>query len=221
MSGLLGFLSAGAAGGYAAAKNMQTEARNRVESAIIAREVDEMYQARRDERMINADNERYQRDTARDDAKFERDRAAKKEDFGMAAEHDFKKLDAATARDLKRLEVSHGYSKDLEGMRQSAADRRASIAQAGADRRAQMRTEGLLNTAANRSGGGFSQKEIFKANESDKKRIFDLQKELTDPLNARNAGRSELLKSEIRRLQDSIASRTYGDQPLKLDALMQ
>lgn len=221
MLGLLGHLAAGGASGYANAKNARTEALNRVESVVLSAEAQDLFQQRRDERMGKLEEDRHQRDIARDDMKFERDRAAKKEDFGMSAEHDLRKLDAMTARDLKKLEASHGYSKDLEGVRQSAADRRARITQEGADRRAKMRADGLLNTGARSSSNGLSQKEIDRANAGDQKRIFDLKKELSDPLNARNTDRSELLKQEIKRLQDGIAKRTYGDQPLNLNAIGQ
>ena len=211
MLGLLAHVAAGGATGYANAQNARTEALNRVESAMFSAEIMDMFQQRRDERMAMADEAKYQRDIARDDMTFARDREAKKED-----------LSATNAHDLKKLEVSHGYDRDLEGVRQSAINQRTKMTQDNAERRHKERlATGLLNTSQSRSSGGYSQKEIDKANTTDQKRIFDLQKELTDPMNARNTDLSELLKQEIKRLQEGIAKRTYGDVPPKLDALGQ
>lgn len=207
---LLGFLAAGAAGGYAEAKNRETETRNRIESAVILREMEQEYQDRAAERAAKADEIKYQRDVERDDIKFERDRAAKKEDFGMSSEHD-----------LKKLETKHKFDSSLEGMRQSSAERRTRINQEGAMERAKL---GLLNTGSRGSGnanGGLSQKDIARANEADRKRIFDLKKELTSPMTAKNVEQNQLLKQEIMRLEDSIAERLHGNPELDISAILQ
>jgi hypothetical protein len=203
MAGLLGFLAAGAARQNAAVRNQETETRNRIGAMVIQQEMQEMYQARRDERMAAREEAVYQRGRTDKLADEGREREYKKQDFQMGAEHD-----------LKKLEVQHGHDRSLEGMRQ-----------AGAEKRANIRAQGLLNTGRSRkSGDNFSNKELAKANESDQKRIFDLKKKMRSPLVPGNAEQNKLMEEEIKRLQFNIIDREalmkYGDVPVDLSIIL-
>lgn len=198
---LLGFLAAGAAGGYATAKNAQTEQRNKLEMMLIQQDMQEMYQQRRDERMMKREDAVYQRSRGDKLEDEKRERGYKQEDF-----------DRVSAHDLKKLEVQHGYNKSLEGIRQAGMEKRLNL----------KASNGLLNTG---SKGDFSRKEIAKANESDQKRIFDLKKEMQSPMVFNNVEQRRLLEEEIKRLEFNIRDREalmkYGDSPLNLGALGQ
>lgn len=198
---LLSFMAAGAASGYATAKNAQTEQRNKLEMLLIQQDMQEMYQQRRDERMMKREDAVYQRSRGDKLEDEKRERGYKQEDF-----------DRVSAHDLKKLEVQHGYNKSLEGIRQAGMEKRLNL----------KASNGLLNTG---SKGDFSRKEIVKANESDQKRIFDLKKEMQSPMVFNNVEQRRLLEEEIKRLEFNIRDREalmkYGDSPLNLGALGQ
>lgn len=187
MSGLLGFLAAGAASGYATAKNAQTEQRNKLEMLLIQQDMQEMYQQRRDERMMKREDAVYQRSRGDKLEDEKRERGYKQEDF-----------DRVSAHDLKKLEVQHGYNKSLEGIRQAGMEKRLNL----------KASNGLLNTSS------YSSKE----EESDYRRLYDLQTKLHDPMTKLSPQLKEVTQAEIDRIQARIRANM---PPLNLNALGQ
>lgn len=168
---LLGFLGAGAAAGYVAAKNAETEQLNKLETALFAAEITEMYQQRRDERTAKAEDLKYQRDIGRKDFEYGRDRGDKLADAEKERAFKLEDTQATQAHDLRKLETKYGYDKSLTGMKL-----------AGLEKRAGLRTLGLLNNQSRQSTNDFTAKETAKAIEADQRRAFELEaKLLQDP----------------------------------------
>lgn len=202
MLGLLGSLAAGAAHGYAKAKNAETELNQKVGLAIIGAEYEDLFKQRVEARKTQRSDFEYARDRqvkledaaatrAREDEVYQRDRKDKLQDFDLASQHD-----------LNKLATKHGFDTSLEGMKE-----------AGRNKRAQIKADGLLNT-------GSRGKDMINAIEKDQKRIFDLKKELSSPMVFNNAEQKNLLENEIKRLEFGVKEREaimkYGDAPLDL-----
>lgn len=187
MSGLLGFMATGGAMAYADAKNAETEQRNKMALVLFDKEVDDLYQQRRDERMMKREDTVYQRSRGDKLEDEKRERGYKKEDFEMASTHD-----------INKMKLKHGFDASIEQMRQAGANSRAEM----------KRKYGLLNTSS------YSSKE----EESDYRRLYDLQTKLHDPMTKLSPQLKEVTQAEIDRIQARIRANM---PPLNLNALGQ
>ncbi|SFM47053.1 hypothetical protein SAMN05421880_11763 [Nitrosomonas nitrosa] len=197
MSGLLGFMAAGGAMAYADAKNAETEQRNKMALVLFDKEMDDLYQQRRDERTAAAEEFKYQREIERKDYEYQRDRKDKLTDVERDRTYKLEDAQASNEHDFRKLKLRYGYDISREKMRQSGADRRAAI-----------KNYGLLNTSS------YSSKE----EESDYRRLYDLQTKLHDPMTKLSPQLKEVTQAEIDRIQARIRANM---PPLNLNALGQ
>lgn len=196
MSGLLGFMAAGGAMAYADAKNAETEQRNKMALVLFDKEMDDLYQQRRDERTAAAEEFKYQREIERKDYEYQRDRKDKLTDVERDRTYKLEDAQASNEHDFRKLKLRHGYDISREKMRQSGADRRAAI-----------KNYGLLNTSVS-----------SKEEESDYRRLYDLQTKLHDPMTKFSPQLKEVTQAEIDRIQARIRANM---PPLNLNALGQ
>lgn len=207
---LLGFLAVGAANQYASAKNAETEHLNKMAFSLFDKEVDDLYQQRRDERTA-----RYQAEN--DKNKFMMQRINDENKHKLNLERDERKtyglLAVQEARDQSAMERTK--------LKQESANARSKAANAA-------RLEAAKMGSSSTRSGEFSIKEIAKSLEGDHRRRSDLQEKLTNPMTRLSEENRNVLKDEIDRIEFNIAEKqrilnernSQTSKPLNLNVLL-
>lgn len=197
---LLGFMAASAANQYAQMKNAETDQQNKMGFAIIQAEMENNFRQRLAERQHELGIER-------DRVKQEEVRITKEFEHGKKVELEGVKHENKLQQEKER----GGIQRSIEGMRQDRSDARTSASIASREKVA------LLN----KSTEGLSAKDLTKSIESDRKEMFQINKDLTDPLTARNPETSRILKERLRELEGRVALKTKQMGGDKVSSKMQ
>lgn len=191
---LLGFLAAGAAQNYMNAKNAETDRLNQAQLALFSKEMDQAYQERLAETQAK-------HNMVRDEQKFR----LKREDDEL--QH---------GRNVELQKVKTTGLLNLQKQRDDSAMARTRMTQEAANARTAQSSSARIKAAEisskNRgsNGGDFSVKDLSKSIESDQKEIFNLKKELNNPINKINAGAEykQSIMDRIDSLERRVADRT-------------
>jgi len=186
--GMLGMVAAGGAKAYADQERDRVNQENQVKLAIFSAEMQDAFAQRREERAAMQEGKLYTR--GRTDALTDAASKAERDDLvaGRTEKHD-----------LNKLEVSHGYTKELEEVKQKGLDTRASMRETRADARA--------TTRANAPGLLKAEKTVDPYSTPTRKRLNAIQDQqdelklkLNDVMVPTTAEQKTVLKEQIKRL---------------------
>lgn len=176
--GLLGMMAGGAAVAHRDAVNAEVDLQNKAGLALFSAEMNDSFAQRIEERKAMQEQKIYDRD--RSDLLADEQRKFAREDTVN---------ERSRKHDMTKLEFQRSAALEQESMRQKGADRRGAM--------------GVLASGTNDKAADTLAKNI----DSNRKRLFDIQKQMHDPLNASvRAGEDykRLLENEARELELQI-----------------
>jgi len=191
--GMLGMMAAGGTVAYADQENRRVDQENQLKTAIFSAEMQDAFAQRREERAATREGSAYKQkradQLADETRKWERDDVTDERKM----KHELSKVDRQAAHSMKQV-----------GAQQAGADRRAGI---------------LAQARTGAKGDPDGTAALHKANEQDRDKMVKLQKELTDPMVARDKEYSKTVQERIKGLRDNVKAREQqmrGDSTPKM-----